>query len=178
MSYKAAAMCSAIVMSTLFYNAAQAADQQVERGKYLVATGGCHDCHTPGYFLGHEQTDKFLGGSDIAFSIPGLGVFRAPNLTPDSETGIGQWSTNDIVTAITTGKIPNGRTLAPIMPWENLSHLTAADAMAIAVYLKTIPPIKNEITGPFGPSQKPDVPTFIIPAPGRVHESGKSSEVS
>jgi hypothetical protein len=51
------------------------------------------------------------------------------------------------------------------MPWENLSHLTAADAMAIAVYLKTIPPIKNEITGPFGPSQKPDVPTFIILPP-------------
>jgi CxxC motif-containing protein (DUF1111 family) len=61
MSYKAAAMCSAIVMSTLFYNAAQAADQQVERGKYLVATGGCHDCHTPGYFLSHEQTDKLEG---------------------------------------------------------------------------------------------------------------------
>ena len=43
---------------------------------------------------------------------------------------------NDIVTAITTGKIPNGRTLAPDHAVENLSHLTAADAMAIAVYLK------------------------------------------
>jgi mono/diheme cytochrome c family protein len=149
----------------LSYSAAHAADQQVERGKYIVATSGCHDCHTPGYFLGHEQTDKFLGGSDIGFSIPGLGVFRAPNLMPDNETGIGQWSTKDIVTAITTGKIPTGRTLAPIMPWENLSHLTAADAMAIAVYLKSIPPIKNEITGPFGPGQKPDVPTFIILPP-------------
>jgi mono/diheme cytochrome c family protein len=165
MSWNATAACSAIILGMLSYNAAYAEDQQVERGKYIVATSGCHDCHTPGYFLGHEQTDKFLGGSDIAFSIPGLGVFRAPNLTPDNETGIGQWSTKDIVAAITTGKIPSGRTLAPIMPWENLSHLTASDAMAIAVYLKTIPPIKNEISGPFGPDQKPDVPTFIILPP-------------
>lgn len=162
MSWNTTAACSAIILGMLSYNATYAADQQVERGKYIVATSGCHDCHTPGYFLGHEQTDKFLGGSDIAFSIPGLGVFRAPNLTPDNETGIGRWSTQDIVTAITTGKIPTGRTLAPIMPWENLSHLTASDAMAIAVYLKTISPIKNEISGPFGPDQKPDVPTFII----------------
>jgi mono/diheme cytochrome c family protein len=165
MSYKTTAACSTIILGMLSYNVAHAADQQVERGKYIVATGGCHDCHTPGYFLGHEQTDKFLAGSDIGFSIPGLGVFRAPNLTPDNETGLGQWSTKDIVTAITTGKIPSGRTLAPIMPWENLSHLTAADAMAVAVYLKSIPPIKNEVTGPFGPGQKPDVPTFIILPP-------------
>jgi mono/diheme cytochrome c family protein len=165
MSRATTAACSAAILGVLLLNPAYAADPQVERGKYLVSVMGCHDCHTPGYFLGHEQTDKFLAGSDIGFSIPGLGVFRAPNLTPDAETGIGKWSTTEIVTALTTGKIPAGRTLAPIMPWENLSHLTAADATAIAQYLKTIPPIKSEITGPFAPDQTPDVPVFIILPP-------------
>lgn len=58
---------------------AQAADPQVERGKYLVQLGGCFDCHTPGYFFGHPDMTKYLGGSDVGFAIPGLGVFVAPN---------------------------------------------------------------------------------------------------
>jgi mono/diheme cytochrome c family protein len=68
---------------------AASAETQVERGKYLVTFGGCSDCHTLGSFFGHPDMAKFLGGSDVGFAIPGLGVFVGRNLTPDKETGLG-----------------------------------------------------------------------------------------
>src|SRR5579863_7723486 len=64
-----------------------AADSQVDRGKYLVTIGGCSDCHTPGSFLGHPDMSRYLGGSDVGFGIPGVGVAVGRNLTPDKETG-------------------------------------------------------------------------------------------
>ena len=67
---------AAAVASLLSLSAqALAADAQVERGKYLVAIGGCGDCHTPGNFLGHPDASRLLGGSDVGFAIPGMGVF-------------------------------------------------------------------------------------------------------
>src|SRR4029079_7302229 len=132
-----------------------AAQPQVERGKYLVSVIPCTDCHTPGTFLGKPDMKRYLGGSEVGFEIPGLGVFYGPNLTPDDETGLGKWTKDQIATAITTGKRPDGRILAPAMPVENFKHLTHSDAMAIAAYLKTLPPIKNKVPGPFGSSEKP-----------------------
>jgi mono/diheme cytochrome c family protein len=132
-----------------------AAAQSVSRGKYLVSFAGCIDCHTPGYFLGKPDMKRFLGGSDVGFEIPHLGVFYGPNLTPDKETGIGTWTVAQIVTAIQTGHRPDGRVLAPIMPWRGLANLTKADARSIALYLKSLPPVKNKVPGPFGPNEKP-----------------------
>ena len=71
------------------------AETPVERGKYLVVVAGCNDCHTPGFFLGNPDMAKYLGGSDVAFEIPGLGVFNGRNITPDKETGIGAWTGAD-----------------------------------------------------------------------------------
>lgn len=149
---------------------ATADDPQIERGKYLVIVGGCSDCHTPGTFLGHPDMTRFLGGSDVGFAIPGLGVFVGPNLTPDKETGLGNWTNEQIVIAFTTGKRPDGRVLAPIMPWMALSQLTSSDAEAIAAYLKSIPAVKNPVHGPFGPDEKPSVLVFTI-VPGDVYAS-------
>jgi mono/diheme cytochrome c family protein len=144
------------------------ADAQTERGKYLVIVGGCSDCHTPGSLLGQPNMAKFLGGSDVGFAIPGLGVFLGRNLTPDKETGLGNWTSAQIVTAFTTGVRPDGRILAPIMPWQALSKLTKSDALAIAAYLKRLPPVKNMVPGPFGPSEKPS--TFVMAVmPGEVY---------
>jgi mono/diheme cytochrome c family protein len=134
---------------------AHAASRQVERGKYLTTIIPCTDCHTPGALLGHPDMKRYLGGSNIGFSIPGLGVFYGPNLTPDKETGLGKWTLQQIATAITTGKTPTGRILAPSMPVDSFKHLTKADALAIAAYLKTLPPVKNKVPGPFGPTEKP-----------------------
>ena len=145
-----------------------AAESQIERGKYLVTLGGCSDCHTPGNFLGHPDMARFLGGSDVGFSIPGLGVFVGRNLTPDPETGLGKWTTQQIVTAFTTGVRPDGRILAPIMPYKDLGHLTKSDALAIAAYLKSLKPVKHAVPGPFGPSETPT--TFVMTVvPGAVY---------
>ena len=134
---------------------AAAADPQTERGKYLVSLGGCNDCHTPGYFLGKPDFSRALGGSEVGFELPGLGVFHGPNLTPDKETGLGNWTAEEIVAAIKKGQRPDGRELAPIMPWRGLSVLTQEDALAIAAYLKSLPPVKNKVPGPFGPNEAP-----------------------
>src|SRR5690349_4230985 len=96
---------------------AQAAGPAFARGKYLVTIAGCGDCHTPGTFLGKPDLKRVLGGSDVGFEIPGAGVFYGPNLTPDPETGLGKWTRQQIVTALRTGVRPDGRRLAPIMPW-------------------------------------------------------------
>jgi mono/diheme cytochrome c family protein len=153
----------------LSLQAVSAADkQQVARGKYLVSIGSCTDCHTPGHFLGKEEPGKFLAGSDVRFGIPGLGVFVAPNLTSDNDTGLGKWTPAEIATALIKGQTPDGRILAPVMPWRNYTQMTKADALAIAAYLKSLPPIKNQAPGPFAPTQTPT--TFVMTVqPGDVY---------
>jgi mono/diheme cytochrome c family protein len=144
------------------------ADQaQVKRGEYLVHVISCSDCHTNGALIGKPDMANFLGGSDIGFQIPDLGFFYGPNLTPDLETGLGTWTTAQIVDAITKGERPDGRQLAPIMPWHSFSGLTPEDATAMAVYLQSLPPVKHKVPGPFGPTQKPTAPymTVVMPAP-------------
>jgi hypothetical protein len=111
---------------------------------------------------------KFLGGSDVGFAIPHLGVFVGPNLTPDKATGLGSWTAAQIVTAITTGVTPQGRKLAPVMPYEAYKSLTKADALAIAAYLQSLPPVSHQVAGPFGPSETPT--TFVMAViPGAVY---------
>ena len=138
---------------------------QIERGKYLVTQGLCTDCHTPGYFFGKPDMARFLGGSEVGFEVPGLGVFHGPNLTPEPETGLGKWSTEEIVTAFTKGQRPDGRGLAPIMPWHAFANLTRDDALAIATFLQSLPPVKNKVPGPFGLTEKPTSFVFKIVPP-------------
>ncbi len=132
---------------------AQAAAQPdaITRGKYLVSVIGCADCHTPGGLTPKPDMARFLGGSDIAFSVPGMGAFTPPNLTPD-KTGLGDWTPEQIAAAITTGKRPDGRMLAPVMPWNDFANLSHDDALAIAAYLKSLPPIAHKVPAP-GPAR-------------------------
>jgi mono/diheme cytochrome c family protein len=162
------AVAGAIIAATfLLLATGRAATPQVARGKYLVSFAGCNDCHTPGYFLGKPDMSRFLGGSEVGFEIPGLGVFYGPNLTPDKETGLGNWTAAQIATALQKGVRPDGRVLAPAMPWRGFANMTKTDAMAIAAYLKTLPPVKNKVPGPFGPNAQPTAFVMkIIPPAG------------
>jgi hypothetical protein len=108
---------------------------------------------------------NYLAGSEVGFEIPGLGVFHGPNLTPDKETGLGNWTKEQIVKAMQEGVRPDGRMLAPIMPWRALANLTKEDALAIAAYLQSLPPVRNKVPGPFGPAEKPTAFVMKIAAP-------------
>jgi mono/diheme cytochrome c family protein len=143
-----------------------AAQSQAERGRYLVSLAGCQDCHTPGNFLGKRDLQRALAGSEVGFEIPGLGTFYGPNLTPDKETGLGAWTAEQIAAAITKGVRPDGRILAPVMPWRDFAVLTKGDASAIAAYLKSLPPVRNTVPGPFGPSEKPTSFVMKVIPPG------------
>jgi mono/diheme cytochrome c family protein len=161
---------AATAMIATSHNAS--AQTPIERGKYLVAFGGCNDCHTPGYFFGKPDMARYLGGSEVGFEMPGLGVFYGPNLTPDDETGLGKWSADEIATAITKGQRPDGRMLVPIMPWHAFAKLTLEDVRAITAFLKSLPPVKNRVPGPFGPTEKPTSFVMKIVPPDAATPAG------
>jgi len=145
---------------------ALADEAQIARGKYLVEFGGCTDCHTPGYFAGAPDPARYLGGSDVAFEMPGLGAFVGRNLTPDKETGLGNWTTEEIVHVLTTGERPDGRILAPIMPWPAIAKMTEEDRTAIAMFLQSVPAVSHAVPGPFGVGETVSTLMFRILPPG------------
>jgi len=154
-------LAGALALAATGVRPAGAADAQIARGKYLVEITGCSDCHTAGSFFGKPNLKQFLGGSDVGFAAPG-GVFVPPNLTPDKETGLGKWTNEEVVAAITKGERPDKRMLAPAMPWQDFAHLTRTDALAIVAYLKSLPPVSHKVPGPFG---EKDTPTVFVMAP-------------
>lgn len=149
-------------------SAETSASAVIERGKHLVTLSLCTDCHTPGYLRGMPDMARFLGGSETGFEMAGVGVFHGPNLTPDPETGLGKWTEEQIVTAFTTGVRPDGRKLAPIMPYYAFANFPREDAFAIAAYLKSLTPVVNDVPGPFGPDDAPTGYVLRVHAPGEA----------
>jgi mono/diheme cytochrome c family protein len=137
----------------------------VVRGRYLTTIMSCNDCHTPGFLYGAPDTTRRLAGSDLGWVGP-WGVVHARNLTPDVETGIGSWTSEQIVHALRTGNTPDGSQLAPIMPWMNYaSILDEDDAMAIAAYLKSLPPVVHKNLDRIPPGGKQTGALLIFPPP-------------
>lgn len=142
-----------------------AAEETVKRGAYLATIMDCHGCHTGGALAGRPDPALHLAGSGIGFGIPELGIFYPPNLTPDVETGLGGWSEEDIATALRTGVRPDGRELAPIMPWRSYAVLEDADMRALVAYLKSLAPVRNPVPPPTGPSEKAPGPYLTVVMP-------------
>ena len=140
------------------------AGAQEDRGAYLAQIMDCGGCHTPGALKGQPDMSRYLGGSDVGFEIPGLGIFYPPNLTGDA-TGAGSWSEDEIITAIRTGVRPDGRQLVPIMPWPHYAALTDEDARALARFLKNTKPVSNDVPDPVGPGQKAPLPYLTLKMP-------------
>ena len=114
-------------------------------GKYLTSAAGvCLECHTrrvnPQDPASLDSTKYFAGGEE--FPIPGLKVASA-NLTSDKETGIGNWTRQQIITALREGKNPKGEPLCPPMP--QFKDLTGGDIDAIVNFIRNLPPIKNKV---------------------------------
>jgi mono/diheme cytochrome c family protein len=167
----------------------------VQRGERLVALGGCADCHTPKAFdaklkmpvpqvertlSGHPENGPepqvkpgagdlaVIGGSFTSFAAP-FGVVYAANLTPDPETGLGQWSEADFVQTLRTGhEKGTGRPLLPPMPWQNLASLPEEDLRAIYAYLRSLKPISNRVPAPRVPPPVIAAIGASFPAPGKA----------
>lgn len=140
----------------------------LERGKYLADIMDCTGCHTTGALAGKpDMKNGYLAGSDVGFAAPGLGVFFPPNLTSDKKTGLGTWTRDEIIAAFTKGERPDGRQLAPVMPWRSYAALTRADAEALASYLMSLPPVRHQVPGPFGPQETPPAPYLGLIEPGK-----------
>ncbi len=141
-----------------------AVDPATARGRYLVTLMACNDCHTPGAFYGASDPDRFLAGSEMGWVGP-WGVVYAANLTPDVATGLGKWTSEQIAMAIRAGNRPDGRQLASAMPWLNYSALTDTDALAIAVYLKTLKAVTHVVPKPLEPGVEVKGPALAFPPP-------------
>ena len=124
------------------------AQTPMQRGSYLVnGLLTCGNCHTPRGPGGVFAMDKQLSGGPQEWDRLTYKV-RGANITPDKETGIGNWSEADIKRAITTGTRPNGSPLAPIMPYGFYKVFTAADLDAVAAYVKSVTPVSNKVQTP------------------------------
>ena len=147
----------------------------VERGRYLVTSIGCSDCHTPKtmgangpeedhsrLLSGHPEGSNFsappaLGNGpwiataswDLTAWAGPWGISYARNLTPDENTGIGSWSEETFMGAIRTGRhMGVARPILPPMPWPAYRNLTDEDLKAVYAYLRSIPPVKNRVPLP------------------------------
>jgi len=169
-------LCSVGMLSALAVSVSVAndRDERVARGEYLVAIGGCNDCHTPGHFLGHEDPAQTLAGSDVGFADPVKGVVVGPNLTPDKATGLGTWTDEQIQNAFTSGVLPDGKLLSPVMPWPGLSRLSKDDARAIVAYLRSLTPVSRKTPGPFPPGTPATVAVLRLTPPAGSHGADKS----
>jgi hypothetical protein len=153
---------------------------RVERGRYLVHSIGCEDCHSPKLFGPNGPTpdpDRMLAGHTQGAALPAApaldptgpwgavasaeftawsgpwGTSFAANLTPDENTGIGIWTEEMFVDTVREGRhMGQSRPLLPPMPWQVYRNLTDEDLGAIYAYLRTIPPVHNRVPEPLPPS--------------------------
>jgi mono/diheme cytochrome c family protein len=154
-------------------------EEMVQRGKYLVEIGGCNDCHSPkmmtdmgpvpdttrllsGHPGDHPVTDLdpamlasktwILTNMDITAWVGPWGISYTANLTPDPETGLGNWTDELFIKALRSGKhMGVGRPILPPMPWQGISQLTDQDLKNVFAYLQSIKPVHNKVPDPVPP---------------------------
>jgi mono/diheme cytochrome c family protein len=127
----------------------QAPASGVARGRYLVEhVSLCGDCHTPRNFIGAPKQSYYLAGADEKSGPLGEAV---PNITPDKETGIGEWKREDVAELLLSGTKPDLDNVQGLMyeviqgTPHGYKDMRREDALAIADYLKTVPPVKNKV---------------------------------
>lgn len=120
--------------------------EAIARGEYLVVAGGCLSCHK-----GTENENTLAGGLALETD---FGTFYAPNITPDTATGIGNWSAQDFLGALKHGRTPGGSFYYPAFPYRAYAGLSDAEVLDIAAYLKSLTPVAHAVPAP-------DVPFWL-----------------
>jgi mono/diheme cytochrome c family protein len=136
---------------------AEAKRNPVKRGEYLVETLGCTGCHAS-----FDDQKRMIPGTRLAggmrVRIEPYGEYPTGNLTSDKETGLGNWSDDEIKRAITKGILRDGTRLLPFpMDYGSYSTLKPDDLDAIVKYLRTVPPVSNKVPAP----KRTFLPTYL-----------------
>lgn len=127
---------------------AEAKQHPVKRGEYLVDTLGCAQCHSA-----FDDQKRMMPGTRLAggmrIRVQPFGEFPTGNLTSDKETGLGNWSDDEIKRVITKGILRDGTRLLPYpMDYASYSTLTPDDLDAVVKYLRTVPAVSNKVPAP------------------------------
>ncbi len=117
----------------------------LENGQRLYIAGGCISCHASGPELKDVAADMPAGGKPLKTPI---GTLYPPNLTPDPETGLGNWTETDFVNAMQKGLSPAGDHLIPAFPYTSYAHMKITDVLDIKAYLASLAPVKNAARAP------------------------------
>ena len=121
----------------------------VRNGEYMFYAGGCASCHaapaTDRCDNNRTKEDlQLVGGRCLKTE---FGTFNVPNITPDTETGIGGWSTVDFITAMTKGTSPEGQNFYPSFPYASYQRMTRQDLVDLKAYLDTLPAVASKVPG-------------------------------
>lgn len=163
-------------------NSVESQSDKVQRGKYLVDTvGACGHCHTPRagaeynmdmYLAGHPANApsprynfSMMQQGIFILTSPQMSAFSGPfgtsfssNLTPDKETGLGDWTEEMFIKALRTGLhqgVEGNRKIFPPMPTKHYAQMNDEDLKAVWAYLRTIKPVKNEVSPPLNSRGRP-----------------------
>lgn len=145
----------------------------IERGRYLAIAGNCASCHT-------TQDGELMAGG-VAFNTP-FGVLYSTNITPDKQSGIGNWTPAQFLVAMRQGMRPDGDHLYPAFPYTAYTKVSDDDALAIYAYLNSVDPVRsdaveNELSFPFSMRSLMSVWKALYFEPGIFREdAGQSAE--
>jgi len=131
-------MWARAVTAACFLVAATIAAQEtsIERGEYLLHAAGCITCHT------EDKDDAIPLAGGRALETP-FGTFFSPNITPDRETGIGDWTDEDFLSALWNGVSPTGKHYYPAFPYTSYTGMSKVDVLAIKTYLFSREPTRR-----------------------------------
>jgi mono/diheme cytochrome c family protein len=137
-----AIVCTLAVPALIMTRAAAATSdqqkfEQIERGRYLATLADCTACHTK-----KDRGQPFAGGREIETP---FGMILSANITPDRETGIGNWTEQQFDNAVRHGIRPDGSRLYPAMPYTAFTKMSRDDVRAIRAYLATLEPVHNRV---------------------------------
>lgn len=121
-------------------------------GELLYHASGCRSCHLGGPDL--KDVDPALPAGGAPLKTP-VGTFYPPNLTPDAETGLGQWTDLQFVNAVQRGISPEGTHYIPAFPYTSYAVMRTEDILDIRAYLATLPAVKS-------PERAPDIPAAFL----------------
>jgi mono/diheme cytochrome c family protein len=152
----------------------EATPARLARGRYLVdGVTGCFGCHTdqdwskPGAppVAGREGSGHIWSDQDMPWLV-------APNITPDKETGVGNWSDDTLARAIREGIAHDGRALFPLMPYPNYRQMSDEDLASVIAYVRSVPAVRNQLPTTKMPfplnffmKNMPEPVTVAVPAP-------------